>query len=249
MVASTLSLTEFQELSALNAFLASVLPVGLPVIRGQVNRVAEPKSPDFVVYWPLRRARLSTNETAYQDNVVAGSIAGSVMTVTALVQTEGPLSAGMLVTDGTAGEVAANTVIVGQISGSSGGTGAYSVSPAPQSISGDTLYVGQRADLTPFEWTVQCDVHGPNAADNVQVVMSLFRSEVATAGFAASDYAIAPLYADEARQVPFINAEQAYESRWTVDLVLQVNPIIGTPQQFADELEVKTVDVDATYPP
>ena len=41
--------------TALRSFLLGVLPNGVEVIKGQVNRVAEPQGSDFVVFWPLRQ--------------------------------------------------------------------------------------------------------------------------------------------------------------------------------------------------
>lgn len=92
---------------------------------------------------------------------------------------------------------------------------------------------------------VQVDVHGPNAADYVQAIVTLWRSEFAT------DYldVVTPLYAVDPAQRPFINAEKQYETRWVVSLAMQANPIVSTEQQFADTVTVGLIEVDATYPP
>ena len=78
MTVPTLSLTEAQAMTALRTFLLGALPAGTEVIRGEVNRVPEPIGPNFIVMWPLRQERLETNETAYYDNVLTGSIAATV---------------------------------------------------------------------------------------------------------------------------------------------------------------------------
>lgn len=96
--------------------------------------------------------------------------------------------------------------------------------------------------------TIQLDIHGPASADNAEKISTLFRSEYATKAFAATGAAVQPLYADTPRQAPFINAEDQYEYRWTVDVVLQANPVVGTAQDFAAVVEVTPIEVDTTYP-
>lgn len=172
-----LDLTETQVLAALRAFLTDVLPVGVAVIRGQVNRVPEVTTTDFVVMTLTLRRRLSTN----------------VVIEDAIALTE---------------------VIRG-----------------------------------PTELTIQCDIHGPDATDNTQLVATMWRSDYACRFFAASGLAIAPLYAADGAQMPFINGEAQYEDRWVLPLVMQVNPVVSTTQQFADTLALQLVEVDTTYPP
>jgi hypothetical protein len=55
------SITEAQMFTALGNFLTSILGSGVDVLQGQLNRVAEPSKPDFVVMWGLNRPRLATN--------------------------------------------------------------------------------------------------------------------------------------------------------------------------------------------
>ena len=50
--------TQSQIMQALRSFLLGVLPTGVPVVLGQINRVAEPKGSDFVVMTPIRQVRL-----------------------------------------------------------------------------------------------------------------------------------------------------------------------------------------------
>lgn len=247
MAAPTLSLTEAQELAALRSFLLGVLPPGVEVVRGQVNRVPEPQGSDFVVMTPLFQERLETNETSYGDTIVTGSISNSVFYVTAVVQNEGPIAVGATVID-TTGALAPNTVITALGAGTTGGVGNYTVSPA-QIVASETMYVGVRADLVATQWTVQLDIHGPASGDNCRVIETLFRSEYGVDAVAAGGQDMTPLYCSGPRQVPFINAEQQYENRWCMDAVLQINPIVGTPQQFADQLKVGLVEIDASFPP
>jgi hypothetical protein len=85
---------------------------------------------------------------------------------------------------------------------------------------------------------VQLDVYGPNSADNSHTITTLFRDSYAVDQFATSGFDVTPLYADDARQAPFIDAESQWEDRWMISAVLQVNPIITVPQDFASELTV-----------
>lgn len=170
-------------------------------------------------------------------------------TLTVASVTRGSLGIGNLLTDGSwPNLVAAGTVITALGTGT-GGVGTYSVVPS-QTLASETLYAGVRADLVATKWTVQLDIHGPASGNNVRIIDTLFRSDRGVYEIGAPlEYEIAPLYCDEARQVPFANAEQQYEYRWTMDAVLQINPVVGTQQQFFDQIVVDAVEVDATYPP
>lgn len=197
------SMTEAQVLTVLRTFLLSVVPAGVEVIRGEINKVSEPSGADFIIMWPLDRPRLSTNVVSYDDHLA--------------------------------------------------------VNP------------GQRNALQPTKMTVQVDVHGPASADNVQTISTLFRDDYAcrlfrngpdvfveagtpidtevptaiqTEGIDAQ-----PLYCSEPRQAPFTNAENQTEFRWTIDLTLQANIVITTPQDFAGAVSVGIINVEATYPP
>jgi hypothetical protein len=243
-----LSLTAFQALTALREFLLPVVSSGTSVIRAQVNRVPEPVGSNFVVMTLLFQKRLSTNDTFYYDNVITASIATTVLTVTAIPRAQSPLSTGMLLLDSgwPMMNLAAGTILGMQLTGAVGGVGTYAVSPS-QTVASETMYAGVRADLTPVELTVQLDVHGPASSDNVRIIETLFRSEYGTASFSASGYDIQPLYCSDAHQMPFINAEQQYEDRWTMDAVMQMNPVIKTPEQFATQVIVRPIEAGVIY--
>lgn len=246
-MAAYLSLTESQQAQALRSFLLEVLPDGVPVVAGQVNRVSEPPEDAFIVFWPGRFERLSTNVISVADNIITAHLSGNTLYVTSIEQAETPLGAGTPVYD-TTGVVAKGTAITSQINGDPGGIGTYIVNKQ-QTVTSQTMYASSRNDLVPTQWTVQCDVHGTNGADNARIIEGLFRSEYGTQAFALSGFEIQPLYCDPVRQMPFINGEQQFEDRWTLDLVMQVNPKIETPQAFAAALEVGLIDVDVEYPP
>ncbi len=105
-----------------------------------------------------------------------------------------------------------------------------------------------RTDLQPTKFTVQLDVHGPEAGNNVQIITTLFRSSYAVDQFITSGFDVTPLYHSEPQQIPFINGEQQFEQRWTVDVHMQVNAITTVTQQFADQLAVGVISVEEHYP-
>ncbi|MEK7888227.1 hypothetical protein AAB992_14000 [Burkholderia contaminans] len=116
-------------------------------------------------------------------------------------------------------------------------------------------------------FTVQMDVHGPASGDTAQVITTLWRDPFACDALSATELDIAPLYASEPRQMPFLNEAQQIEMRWSVDLVMQINPLVTVPQDFAAVLEIGTAghpvtattthpqpwngvkEVDTTFPP
>ena len=230
----------------LRSFLLSILPEGTPVVKGQVNRVAEVKQPDYVVYWPLHQPRLSTNITEFFDNIITASIAGLVLTVSAIAQDEYPLGTGIPLYDAT-GQVLAGTAIVEQTSGPPGGIGTYTINKT-QTVASTTMYASFRDDWVPTEYVVQCDVHGPQSANNVKIIEGLFRSEYATSNFTDSGFDMQPLYADTPRQMPWYSDDQQFNDRWSIDVHMQINPRIETPQDFFAALDLGIINVDVVYP-
>ena len=107
----------------------------------------------------------------------------------------------------------------------------------------DGFHQGQlttRTDTQATQFSIQIDVYGPASGDNVQVVAALMRSDAAVDVFAAANPAVAPLFAGEPRQNPFADGEQQVEEHWSVDLSLQANIAVTTPQEFADTVAVAT---------
>lgn len=238
---TTLSLTEVQTLTALRTFLLSVLPAGIEVVRGQDNQVAEPEGPDFVLMTPGLRERLATNIDTYQDCAFTGSIAGSTLTVT-------QMSLGTIAVGATlfGVGVTAGTTITALGSGT-GGVGTYTVS-TPQTVASETLACGSKNLMQPMKFTVQLDVHGPSSGDNATIISTVFRDDYAVEFFSTSGFDVAPLYCGEPKQLPYINGESQWEERWVVDAVMQCNPVVNVPQQFAAQAEATLIEVQATYP-
>lgn len=237
-----LSLTESQTFAALRSFLLAIFPTGTDVIKAEVNRVPEPQAADFVVMTATLRQRLETNRNAYVDSSFTGSLAGTVLTVTAVALGK------VNVQDVSGVNVAAGTKVTGQLTGPAGGPGTYSVSPA-QTLSSRKLSTGYETLLQATEVTMQLDIHGPASANNAQIFSTLFRDDFAYQQFLTSGVDVSPLYTGEPHQAPFLNGEQQIEYRWSVDAVLQCNPVVTVPQQFLDQAEVTPIhNVLAEFP-
>lgn len=236
----------------LGDFIANV--TNLPnedVIQGQENRVAEPVDKDFVVMWSLRRERLSTNVDSNADCGFQGAIAGNVLTVDSVqLGVIGPATIGPFSPTFTlwGPDVAANTVITSQTSGTPGGPGVYTVTPS-QTVSLQGMACGVKKALQGTRVVIQVDVHGPNSADNAQIISQLFRDSYAYEFMNGENALVSPLYADDPRQMPFSNAEQQVENRWVVEAAVQANVPISIPQQYATTFRVILKDVDVVYPP
>jgi len=83
---------------------------------------------------------------------------------------------------------------------------------------------------------MQIDVHGPNSAENAQVISTIFRSGFAVTQMAASG--VTPLYSEDPRQAPFTTAADQFEDRWVIEAHLQIDPIIAVPQAYADSTSI-----------
>lgn len=103
--------------------------------------------------------------------------------------------------------------------------------------------------MTPMELSVQVDVHGPASASNAQMLVTLARTEYATAFFDARAEAVQMLAMEDPRQLAFETGEKQLEDRWVIGALLQANPVTTTVQQFADVVAIGLIEIDATYPP
>lgn len=237
------SITQTQIFITLGNLLTALLPqLTGQIVEGQVNRVSSPLG-DYIDMWMLSRPRLGTNYDTAVDCKFVASIspnpdgATSTMRVTALQA--GKVDVGNTV---SAPGVLPNTVIV---SGpEDGGSGSYVVSQS-QTVDMRVMSAGAVQTATSTEVIIQCDVHGPNSGDNAQVISQAVRSEFAVDQMAGTG--VTPLFSDDPRQAPFDTAAKQYEERWTIDIHLQVTPIISTPVQFSDSVTITLVDVDVVY--
>ncbi len=245
----TPSVTQSNILQQLRTFLVEVLPDGIDAITGQMNRVPEPKEGDFVEMIPTAMRRLSTNVDSSADAAFTGSIAGTTMTITAVDPDfpNGSIGEGSFV---YGNQVVAGTRVVEVLTGT-GQIGSYEVAPS-QMLGSRTLSAGAKAVMQPEALTIQLAFHtaGIAALDLATTVSALMRDEFAVQQFAnqSPNYGVVPLYADDPVQRPFLNDQQQFEYRWTVDALLQANPVISVPQEFADSVDLEVISVEAMPP-
>lgn len=246
----TPSPTQSNVQAALGQFLAAILPAGTVILAAQQNRTAEPALTNFVVMTPIRFERLETNIDSYTDAKFTGSIAGATMTITsAFPGFDGQIAVGSTI---FGVGVAPNTTVTALGTGT-GDVGTYTVAPA-QTIGSIILSAGTEQIEQHAKVTVQLDFHSADttAGDMAQTTSTLLRDDYGVQFFAALTpplNGVVPLYADDPRQMPFLNAEQQYEWRWVLEAELQVNQVVVVPQQFADSIDVTLISVEATYPP
>lgn len=88
---------------------------------------------------------------------------------------------------------------------------------------------------------IQLDIHGPNGSDYAQAIATLARDGWACERFTNPN--IQPLDATDGHQVPFHNGEGQYENRWVMDLTVQANPTLSTPQDFAATLAATLIPI------
>ena len=239
---TTIAPTQSQIQQVLRSFLLSILPAGVEVIEGQDNRVGEPESTNFVVMTPLFKERLETNHIVYADVAFTGAISQTTLTVSNVIF--GTIAIGSTLF-GTG--VSSSPTITKHLTGTTGGAGTYTISVA-QNVAAELMAAGLVYYTQPTKTTVQLDIHSADvstSSDMAATISTLFRSEVAVDFFASQGFAVSPLYADDPKQMPFLNSEQQYETRWTVDAVMQANELIPWHQQFAQSLYVTPVMADS----
>jgi hypothetical protein len=95
------------------------------------------------------------------------------------------------------------------------------------------------------ELRVQIDCYGPSSCDWANMLSATLRDEY---GVDALSPTLVPLYADDARMIPLVDAELQYEERWMVEANFQINPVTTIPQQYTDALDLTLVDVNVDYP-
>lgn len=105
----------------------------------------------------------------------------------------------------------------------------------------DTTYAvsTDSADVRgPSRIDVQIDFYGAAAGEFCKTVKTALRSHWAYAHFPDT---VKPLYTSDGVQSPLITGEQQYESRWTLTVSMQYNPVVTVPQDFAGSLSGVTV--------
>lgn len=245
----TPSPTTANALTQLGKFLLAVLPSGVEVVQAQPNRIPEPKSTSFVVMTPIRQERLRTNIDTYADSKLVGSIAGNILTVTAV---DPDLDGAIMVGSTIFGVDVLDGTRVQSLGTGTGGVGTYVLNNT-QTVASRTLSAGAENIEQGVNQVVQLDFHSStiSSSDMATTVATLFCDAYAVDSFAAQspNYGVVPLYTTDPRQMPFLNAEQQYEWRWVLECMIQSNAIVIVPQEFADSATIEPINVDAVYPP
>lgn len=105
------------------------------------------------------------------------------------------------------------------------------------------------------ELRIQLDFYGPSSGDWAAATEALWRSELACVALGGVDGSgvplvppiCQPLHADEAHLAPFTDSEDQYETRWIIEAILQYNPVVTAPQEYADDAEIFVINVDERY--
>ncbi|EDT6861255.1 hypothetical protein AYW71_004722, partial [Salmonella enterica subsp. enterica] len=59
---------------------------------------------------------------------------------------------------------------------------------------------------------------------------------------------ISPLYCSDPLNTTFVNGQQQYEPRRTLDIQMQINPVVTTPLMFFDNVITRTTEADNANP-
>jgi len=108
-----------------------------------------------------------------------------------------------------------------------------------------TPTTGSKTARQAVQYTIQLDAYGPDSGDWAAILSTMLRDEYACLSMAPN---VQPLYCDDPRMMPLVDGEQQYEQRFSINAVLQYNPVTSTPMQFFDAATVGLVDVDMRYP-
>lgn len=232
--------TSDQIFTAIRAVLLKMVIAGTEVIQAQVNRVPETNAADFVLMTPIETPRLGTNYDTDIDCAFTASIAGNLMTVTAV----NPLFPGKIGNGNTVfgPDVADGTVVVTQQSGTPGGIGVYQLS-GNQNVGSETMAAGTQELLQPTGLAVQFDVHGENSWNNANIITTIFRDERGVDLFLEQGKVVVPLYCDDPKQKPFVNENDQLEDRFIITARFEADQKVVVAQEFADRVDVTFVDV------
>jgi hypothetical protein len=89
----TPSLTDVQVFTALRAVLLAIVGTGVDVLRGEVNRVPEPLTADFVIMSPRARTRLAMGVETWEGTAPSAIDVETATHVAVQLDVHGPLSA------------------------------------------------------------------------------------------------------------------------------------------------------------
>lgn len=110
----------------------------------------------------------------------------------------------------------------------------YSASPFPTT----------QQEMQPVRMDLQIDLYGTDAGSWAAMLTTLWRDDFAV-NLMQYSY---PLYMDEGRMMPLVNAEAQWEERWCLTATVQFNPVVSPSQTFADAVDVTLESVQEAYP-
>lgn len=100
---------------------------------------------------------------------------------------------------------------------------------------------------THYEVVMQLSFFGAQSSAWATIISNLWRDELTCVALADT---CQPLFSEDPIRAPLVNEEQQYEDKWIVLAHLQYNPVVSTPQQFADTLgPIDVINVYEAYPP
>jgi hypothetical protein len=91
---------------------------------------------------------------------------------------------------------------------------------------------------------IQVDIYGQGAGDRAIALETVFTSGHAYDKIKAIDLRLAPLNSTAAIQAPMIDAESQWQERYTLTLSLQAHITVSLPQDYFDDAEITTEQVD-----
>lgn len=89
----------------------------------------------------------------------------------------------------------------------------------------------------------QLDVYGPKSGESAGIITTLLRDSYGAEALEPSG--LAPLYAEDAFQMPLVAGEQQWIQRWTVRIALHAHIAVSVPQAFADTLITELSEVSS----
>lgn len=119
----------------------------------------------------------------------------------------------------------------------------------PEPVVSNPVIQPQSVDFVmPTRYQIQLDAYGGTSGDIAQTLFSVFESPGAFDFYNANAIVgVYPLWADNPHQTPFVDGEAETELRWTMDINLQINPVVTTDIQTASQVSVTIINVDAAY--
>ena len=108
-----------------------------------------------------------------------------------------------------------------------------------------TYTIATQTIVQATQYGLQLDcVDGTSGGDWAQTISTIWRDEIAEDFL--NPYGVAPLYTDDPKHAPWVNGENQWESRWIVNVYMQVNPALLLPASSYGHATVGIVDVDGT---